>query len=351
MVNFLLSNRLVGSVTGPLLIVCYTNHALDQFLEHILQFRENTRMVRIGGGTKSELLKPYVMGEQWARLGKNRRKYGKEFSQRFRNLTENKNEDQEEIERLKNEMKQKYPTWNTLNDLIEIELPEIHEKFREAQQIMSLYIAGGNNIAGMHKDVLEQWIKPLKKLSLDTEVQSKSQRKPVISINPFASLAFLDESDLEEFRPSSDISQQVSEVNDDGVSDPLQSMQIPPELERIIFLPQYPRDVNVQLITFDSIRNLDPWTLPLNARLKIYKMIRDLYCAQCQHKFISMISEMEQVFFDLNELKAAEKANFLKTQDIIGATMTGLAKYRRMIQAAGTRVLILEVSFIIVIYI
>ncbi len=162
MVNFLLENRLVGSVNGPLLIVRYTNHALDQFLEHILKFRENTKMVRIGGGTKSEQLKQYVMGEQWARLGKSRGKYGKEFSQRFRNLTDDKNEDQEEIERLKNEMQQKYPTWNTLNYLIEIELPEMHQKFREAQQSMKSYIDSGNKIAGLHGDVLEQWIKPLK---------------------------------------------------------------------------------------------------------------------------------------------------------------------------------------------
>lgn len=38
----------------PILIVCYTNHALDQFLEEILPFCK--KMVRIGGGSNSELL-------------------------------------------------------------------------------------------------------------------------------------------------------------------------------------------------------------------------------------------------------------------------------------------------------
>ncbi|XP_065213301.1 NFX1-type zinc finger-containing protein 1-like [Planococcus citri] len=41
----------------PILLVCYTNHALDQFLEGILNFTE--KIVRVGGQSKSELLKPF----------------------------------------------------------------------------------------------------------------------------------------------------------------------------------------------------------------------------------------------------------------------------------------------------
>ena len=40
---------------GPILVVCFTNHALDQFLEGIMQFEAN--VVRIGSRSKSELLK------------------------------------------------------------------------------------------------------------------------------------------------------------------------------------------------------------------------------------------------------------------------------------------------------
>lgn len=44
----------VDCVRGPILVVCYTNHALDQFLMGILQFEEN--VVRIGNGSKEEEL-------------------------------------------------------------------------------------------------------------------------------------------------------------------------------------------------------------------------------------------------------------------------------------------------------
>lgn len=40
------------------LCLCYTNHALDQFLEHLLK-SGITQIVRIGGNSKSQILEPY----------------------------------------------------------------------------------------------------------------------------------------------------------------------------------------------------------------------------------------------------------------------------------------------------
>lgn len=40
----------------PILIVCYTNHALDQFLEGILPFCGENELIRIGGKSQSEAL-------------------------------------------------------------------------------------------------------------------------------------------------------------------------------------------------------------------------------------------------------------------------------------------------------
>lgn len=44
---------------NPIIIVCYTNHALDQFMEGILEFTKN--VVRIGGQTKSNIVKDYTL--------------------------------------------------------------------------------------------------------------------------------------------------------------------------------------------------------------------------------------------------------------------------------------------------
>lgn len=44
-------------ITKPILVVCYTNHALDQFIEGILSF--TNKVVRIGGQSKSKAIEEY----------------------------------------------------------------------------------------------------------------------------------------------------------------------------------------------------------------------------------------------------------------------------------------------------
>ncbi|KAJ8946030.1 hypothetical protein NQ318_023279 [Aromia moschata] len=53
----LLKNTTVWDERGPILVICYTNHALDQFLEGILPFTE--ALLRIGGQSKNENLNNY----------------------------------------------------------------------------------------------------------------------------------------------------------------------------------------------------------------------------------------------------------------------------------------------------
>ena len=48
--------------SGPILVVCYTNHALDQFLEGIARFHQ-TGLVRVGGRGKNENLKKFNLRE------------------------------------------------------------------------------------------------------------------------------------------------------------------------------------------------------------------------------------------------------------------------------------------------
>ncbi|KAL8857169.1 MAG: hypothetical protein Q9178_006224 [Gyalolechia marmorata] len=54
-IKVLLRNREVGKL-GPIICVCYTNHALDQLLEHLV-LNGVEQVVRIGSRSKSELLK------------------------------------------------------------------------------------------------------------------------------------------------------------------------------------------------------------------------------------------------------------------------------------------------------
>ena len=57
-----LDERLLLSERRPILVVCYTNHALDQFLEGIHQFHPKG-IVRIGGRSQSEVMNAYGLSE------------------------------------------------------------------------------------------------------------------------------------------------------------------------------------------------------------------------------------------------------------------------------------------------
>lgn len=64
-VQVLLDNASVwnlNSETKPILIVCYTNHALDQFLEGIVNFCSEG-IVRVGSRSQSEALSPFSISQ------------------------------------------------------------------------------------------------------------------------------------------------------------------------------------------------------------------------------------------------------------------------------------------------
>ena len=46
-----------NSSVPPLVVICYTNHALDTFLEGLIDF--TSKIVRIGGRSKSNILEPF----------------------------------------------------------------------------------------------------------------------------------------------------------------------------------------------------------------------------------------------------------------------------------------------------
>ncbi|ODM88663.1 NFX1-type zinc finger-containing protein 1 [Orchesella cincta] len=54
---------------SPILILCYTNHALDQFLELLLREIEDLNLIRVGGQCKSDILKGHSLHEKRVSMG------------------------------------------------------------------------------------------------------------------------------------------------------------------------------------------------------------------------------------------------------------------------------------------
>ncbi|CAG8303689.1 unnamed protein product [Penicillium olsonii] len=59
LIKVLLANKMnIEGGLGPIICVCYTNHALDQLLEDILKSNITSQIIRIGSQSKSDMLEP-----------------------------------------------------------------------------------------------------------------------------------------------------------------------------------------------------------------------------------------------------------------------------------------------------
>jgi AAA domain len=64
LIKVLLANKKHGKTRlGPIICVTYTNHALDQLLESLVQNEVTKQIIRIGSQSKSEILAPYRLRE------------------------------------------------------------------------------------------------------------------------------------------------------------------------------------------------------------------------------------------------------------------------------------------------
>ena len=62
LVKILLELKRHGLFRGPIFLLCYTNHALDQFLLSTLE--ATTKVTRLGGWTRSDILKQYELNQR-----------------------------------------------------------------------------------------------------------------------------------------------------------------------------------------------------------------------------------------------------------------------------------------------
>jgi len=103
---------------GPILCICYTNHALDQFLEHLLE-KGVENIVRIGARSKSEALADYNLATLMAS-----REKPFQVRQTLREAFEQGDIVSEEIEEMENAFRSPKLAWEYLSMHLGILYPE-----------------------------------------------------------------------------------------------------------------------------------------------------------------------------------------------------------------------------------
>ncbi|KAH9881756.1 hypothetical protein J1614_000927 [Plenodomus biglobosus] len=124
---------------GPIVVVCYTNHALDQFLEHLV-ITGISKVVRVGGQCKSELLENHNLRAITATESKSKHERW-QAATAYRKLEECETESKHLLGRLHS--LQKHAGWKHLQHHIWKRYPTIHRHFNSTND-------GGFTVVGRH---------------------------------------------------------------------------------------------------------------------------------------------------------------------------------------------------------
>ncbi|KAG6957112.1 hypothetical protein JG688_00011105, partial [Phytophthora aleatoria] len=143
-IGSMLTQIIVEAQVSPVLVVCYTNHALDQFLCHLLDIGI-TSLVRIGGQCKEPRLEKYNLNN----LPKTFQRY--ELKLLYGKLDEHADAIALTLRELNSQTRR--PTWKALKWFLETNYPAVYDSF--AERNAELY-EDGWEIAGCD-DILDYW--------------------------------------------------------------------------------------------------------------------------------------------------------------------------------------------------
>ncbi|TKS70677.1 Zinc finger-containing protein 1 [Collichthys lucidus] len=327
---------------GPMLVVCYTNHALDQFLEGIHKFLQKG-IVRVGGRSSSEILKPFNLRELTHSPGFKRSLPSHlrfAYNEIYKQLCQEEREIQNQSTQLECSLKgilrecflQKYISYRHWDSLQELPTQDEFEVWGERKTSLIMEWLGLGSTTFLQRE---------------TENANGNEEAAEEAME-------LEEDDLIEIAEEADLIQAERIIEDntdprggrDGrkkgdMEEAVREMQraqkkkmknkIRKELAKSSAMTETEED-NV----------LDIWTLSLPDRWKLYR----LWVARYRTELRARVLEFEQAYQNaadrLADVKRHESLFLLKEATVIGMTTTGAAKFRKVLQDVRPRLVIVE---------
>jgi len=358
MVKLLLANKENLSGISPIVCVCYTNHALDQFLEGLLDSGIDN-IVRIGGRSQSEKLKDKGLVSLI--------KDSTTPHDRYLFSTKRKPKDKlrGEIEGISRKMTTGRLTWEDLKSIIEWENPEIFESFSQQNKPYKSFL---------------KWLRPSNK-------KGRRKEKNIVLENPFELLGqeenfavadwvivcsskkrrkgqcrnVLGEAKDIMFKNEEMTSEKIKKKCKQCKSTITRGMYI--QREKIRFKNKF----NGEMLEYnswvekkdiygeeesegeDEVEDLGfwhkhgtIWTMEKARRLELYHDWVNTWKELNFHKLESDIAAFESVSDELETIDSSSKLRILKNADIVGLTTSGMALNQQLLTALGAKIVVCE---------
>ncbi|KAK3895156.1 hypothetical protein Pcinc_001122 [Petrolisthes cinctipes] len=292
-VKTLLHNRSAwGGTRAPILVVCYTNHALDQFLEGINVFTND--IVRIGSRTKSEHISRY----------------------QIKSLAEHIPDDGRKSN-------------------LEDELYNLREKSSAKQ--MSTKIFESKSSVQTEEMILSNLYEDVEKLremeELDRVLEDDFSILPSSKHEEYKIYELKDEDLIEEINV---IKANVDDTNAKFKCEIISSQR---ELLRIgLSIPV----VHDEMQELEKHPHLDIWKLDIQRRWQLYKYWVQRLSDMMRKKFITLSDEYKKKLKDLDVIKNEVYLGLMQKASVVGMTTTGAAQHSNLLQVLAPPIVVVE---------
>ncbi|KFQ67907.1 NFX1-type zinc finger-containing protein 1, partial [Phaethon lepturus] len=372
-VQALLTNKHAWQRTvqkSPILIVCYTNHALDQFLEGIYTFQKHG-MVRVGGRCSSKVLKQFTLRELRKKC-EFRYNLPMHLRRAYVNITSEMKQAEQELHE-----GAKHLECTTLGVLHERHLeaciaPQHWDSLMNGLDDEEFYYS-----ASQHSMILE-W------LGLGVTVFTQNAAENIGAENPGGQQEREEEwegeaEELLEIPEEADLIQADRVIEDEEAAKPqgrkeeehravheLASMLLAMKLEdqeEGTAQPQkttmqweitaaqrkkMKQKMKVELRKLSAMTELeakaiqDLWQLDLSSRWRLYRLWLQTYQEFIRRRILQHEKQYQAAAERLTELRLQEDLCILKEAQVVGMTTTGAAKYRQILQKVEPQIVIVE---------
>ncbi|GES84016.1 P-loop containing nucleoside triphosphate hydrolase protein [Rhizophagus clarus] len=309
---------------GPILTICFTNHALDQFLMHLLDENITENIVRLGTRTKSERIKKHTLGKVYPNndntslIIKSLEKIEKEIREiktspksyvTWKDISDYLYENYRSFfNRFSNVIRNDLPNWvlgtnNTEetddedDDFQDNSTEEIDNKYYGSDDENEEYPNKYQGVQRKQKPIFERWLKA-------NDIRKIEERKNYWS------------------------NQEIDPDDDEFIND----------YDEYLFVNDYNEPKTNRSLN-ELLNNYSIWKMSIEERKKLH----DYWRAKLEEeKLLNLGEEHEKLRQKMNDIYNEAYRQKLLNSDVIGMTTSGAAKFQNLIKYVCPKIIICE---------
>ncbi|PKC62485.1 P-loop containing nucleoside triphosphate hydrolase protein [Rhizophagus irregularis] len=313
---------------GPILTICFTNHALDQFLEHLVD--ENiTKIVRLGSRTKSEKIKEFNL-EEICRKRPRSKSSKKELAILYSSIEKI----EKYVQKMRGALFNRWMKWSDISEYLMFEEATFYSKFSYvSEDELPSWVLGtdddeefetvGKNNKQKRKDPFDEWIE-----GEDIRIINKRKR---LLLNPPKS----DKKNKK--RPNKNIFDILREETGDSMDISDDGSQV----DYIYWIKNYQEPKTDRLLD-ELLIDHSIWRMSKKERKRLHDHWRTKIYKEIVEKFSELQKRHEKIRQEINRIYDEGRRQVLKSSDVIGMTTNGAAKFQILIRSIGPKIIICE---------